>query len=134
VTLADFIFPTERRRLPYGRWWNITARTIHLAATGILLGGHAFGIPAERLWPYLWLAAGTGGALMLIELYPTGHWLHQGCALAVYAKLGVLCLIPFFWNWRVTLLLLVLAIASVGAHAPRTLRHYSVLFKKVMAD
>lgn len=120
--------------MPYGRWWNIAARTLHLAATGILLGGHAFGVPAERLWPYLWLAAGTGGALTLIELYPTGHWLHQGCAIAVYVKLGVLCLVPFFWDDRVALLLLVLAIASIGAHAPRTLRHYSVRDRKVMVD
>lgn len=134
MSLAHLVFPTNRRHLPYGRWWNIAARTIHLAATGILLGAHVFGVPADELWPYLWIAIASGGALILIELYPTGHWLHQGCAILVYTKLGLLCLVPFFWSHRVAILLAVVVIASLGAHAPRTLRHYSIRFKRVMAD
>jgi hypothetical protein len=134
VTLSQLIFPPERRRLPHGRWWNIAARTVHLAATGVLLGGHVFGEPAHELLPFLYVAMASGAALILIELYPTGHWMHQGCAVAMYAKLGILCLIPFFWQVRVPLLLGALAIAAVGAHAPRTVRHYSFRFRKVMVD
>lgn len=134
MSLSALVFPEARRRLPYGRWWNIAARTAHLAATGALIGGHLFHVPAVQLWPFLWLAIGTGAILIAIEMYPTGHWLHQGCAVAVYVKLAVLCLVPWFWDIRVALLLIVLAIASVGAHAPRTLRHYSLRFKRVMAD
>jgi hypothetical protein len=134
VSLIALVFPEQSRRPPCGRWWNIAARTVHLAATGTLLGGHVFGVPADRLWPYLWVAIATGVVLTAIELYPTGHWLHQGCAVAVYLKLAVLCLIPWWWDARVVLLIVVLAIASVGAHAPRTLRHYSLRFRRVMAD
>lgn len=134
VSLSAMVFPENRRRLLYGRWWNIAARTAHLAATGILFGGHFFDVSADRLWPYLWIALASGVVLIAIELYPTGHWLHQGCAVAVYVKLAVLCLIPWFWDHRVTLLIMALAIASVGAHAPRTLRHYSLRFRRVMAD
>ena len=134
VNLSTLIFPDPRRRLPHGRWWNIAAKTVHLASTGILLGGHVFGVPTGQLWPYFWPAIASGAALIAIELYPTGHWLHQGCAVAVYIKLALLCLIPIFWNDRVAILLLVVAIASVGAHAPRTIRHYSLRFRKVMVD
>lgn len=132
--LRHLVFPAQRRRLPYGRWWNIAARTIHLAATGALLGGHVFDVDANRLWPFLGVAIISGAVLVAIELYPGGDWLHQGCAVAVYTKLGILLLVPLFWDARVALLLVVLAIASVGAHAPRTLRHYSVLRRRVMID
>ena len=72
--------------------------------------------------------------MIAIELYPTADWAHQVCALFVYAKLGILCLVPLLWAQRVPLLLAVLAIASVGAHAPRRVRHYSLVYRKVMAD
>lgn len=134
MDLKHLVFPPARRRLPYGRAANIAARTVHLAATGILLGAHVFGVPADRLWPYLWTAIGSGAVLIAIEIYPAGHWIHQGCALAVYAKLALLCLIPFWWSWRVPLLLAVVVLASAGSHAPRRLRHYSVVFRRVMAD
>jgi len=80
------------------------------------------------------MAIATGGVMIALELYPTAHWAHQICALFVYAKLGVLCLVPFMWEQRVPLLLGVLALASVGAHAPRRVRHYSLWLRRVMAD
>lgn len=134
MSLTRLLFPAERRHLPHARWINIAARTVHLAATGTLLGGHVFGAPADALRPFLWVAVATGAVLIALEIYPTGHWLHQGCALAVYAKLALLCAIPFVWDYRVPLLLAVVVLASAGSHAPRRLRHYSVIFRRVMAD
>jgi len=123
-----------RRRLPYARAWNITARTVHLAATGTLLGGHVFQVPAGQLYAPLWVAIGSGAVLIVLEMYASVHWAHQGCALMLYAKLALLCLIPWLWSYRVPILLAVVALASVGSHAPRTIRHYSVVFKRVMKD
>ena len=120
--------------MPYSRWLNIACRTVHLAATGVLLGAHWFNAPPEAMYPFLWAAIGTGAGMIAVEIYPTAHWAHQVCALFVYAKLGLLCLIPFYWNARVPLLLAVVALASVGAHAPRWFRHYSVLYRRVMAE
>jgi len=134
ASLFALLFPDPRRRLPHSRWWNIGARTVHLAATGILLGGHVFGADTGTLMPLLWVAMVSGAAMVAIELYPTAHWTHQVCALFVYGKLGVLCLVPFLWNQRVPLLLAVVVLASVGAHAPRRVRHYSVWYRRVMAD
>jgi len=132
--LASLLFPDPRRHLPGSRWLNIAARTVHLAATGTLLGGHVFGADAATLWPLLWVAIASGAAMIAVELYPTAHWAHQVCALVVYAKLGLLCLVPFAWEWRVPLLLGVLVLASVGSHAPRRIRHYSVVYRRVMVD
>ena len=134
ASICALLFPDPRRRLPHSRWWNISARTVHLAATGILLGGHVFGADAGTLMPLLWVAIVSGAAMIAIELYPTAHWAHQVCALFVYAKLGVLCLVPFLWEQRVPLLLTVLVLASVGAHAPRSVRHYSLWYRRVMVD
>lgn len=132
--LSALLFPDPRRHLPHSRWWNIAARTVHLAATGTLLGGHVFGAEEAALRLLLWLAIASGGALIALELYPSAHWAHQVCALFVYAKLGALCLVPFLWEQRVPLLIGALAVASVGAHAPRTVRHYSLWYRRVMAD
>jgi hypothetical protein len=134
VTVVRLLFPAEPRRIPHARWWKIAARTVHIAAMGVLLGGHMFGVRADLLWPYLWTAIATGSVLIALEVYPDGHWLHQGCALAIYAKLALLCLIPFFWEARVPILLAVVVVSSVASHAPRRLRHYSVVFKRVMVD
>jgi hypothetical protein len=122
-----------RRRIPGARAWNIAARTIHIAATGMLLGGHMFAVPAAQLSPALWAAIGSGAALIVLEMIASAHWAHQGCALMLYAKLGLLCLVPWLWDYRVPILLAVVALASVGSHAPRTIRHYSVVFRRVMA-
>jgi len=132
--LNALLFPVSRRHLPHSRWWNIGARTIHLGATGTLLGGHVFGADAGVLLPLVWVAIATGGVMIALEIYPTAHWVHQVCAMFVYTKLGVLCLVPFLWEHRVPLLLAALVLASVGAHAPRRVRHYSLWYRRVMAD
>jgi hypothetical protein len=134
ASLSALLFPDPRRRLPHSRWLNIASRTGHLAATGILLGGHVFGADAATLLPLLWVAIATGTLMIAIELYPTAHWAHQVCALFVYAKLAILCMVPFLWEQRAPLLLAVLALASVGSHAPRHVRHYSLWYRRVMAD
>ena len=132
--LTHWLFPDPRRHLPGARWWNIAARTVHLSATGLLLGGHAFGADPERLLPLLWAAIATGAVMIALEVYPTAHWAHQVCAVFVYVKLAILCAIPFVWEQRLPLLLVVLVLGSVGSHAPRRVRHYSFRYRRVMAD
>ncbi|HNV04155.1 MAG TPA: hypothetical protein PLE61_08455 [Vicinamibacterales bacterium] len=132
--LTALLFPQPRRRLRHGRALNIAARTVHLAATGTLLGGHVVAADPGRLVPLVWVAVATGAVMMAVEIYPTAHWAHQVCALFVYAKLLLLGLVPFLWEHRVALLLAAVALASVGSHAPRRVRHYSVWYRRVMAE
>lgn len=125
--------PEKPRHLPGSRAWSITFRTLHLAAFGVLLGGHAFAIETDRLLPYLYLTILSGIGLIALEMYALGlYWLFLGKGLMVLAKLGILLAVPFFWEHRLALLLAVVAVASVGSHMPARYRHYSVLHRRVI--
>lgn len=117
------------------RFWNIALRTAHLAAMGVLLGGHAFDTPPEDLLLSLWLTIGTGVGLGLLEAGGSLVWFHQGRGLMTLTKLGLLCAVPLLWDYRaarLAVLLAVVAIASVGSHMPAHLRYYSVIYREVI--
>lgn len=131
MNLRSLFLPEPRRRLPYARAWNVGARTVHLAATGTLLGGHVFGVAADTLWPWLGVAIASGAVMLAVELYTSFDWLAQVGGLAVVLKLALLCVIPFAWPARVPILFVVVVIAGVGAHMPGRFRHYSLLYRGV---
>jgi hypothetical protein len=56
----------------------------------------------------------------------------EGWGLIILAKLGLLCLIPFAWSYRVPLLLTVVALASIGSPMPARFRHYSFYYRRVI--
>ncbi len=131
TAFRDRWFPQSARRVPGARPISIALRTIHLAAFGFLLGGHAFGADPGRLLPYLYVTILTGLGLIALEVRALGaHWLFLGKGVAVAVKLAVLLLIPLFWEARVPLLLLVVAIASVSSHMPGRFRYYSLLQRR----
>lgn len=107
-------------------------RTVHIAAISVLVGGHVFSIPPERLLAWLWVAIFSGAALMAIEVYPSVDWLAEGAGLVVLVKLALLCIVPFAWGARVPLLFTALALASVGSHMRGRYRHYSVIYRRNM--
>lgn len=131
MNLRSLFLPEPRRRLPYARAWNVGARTVHLAATGTLLGGHVFGVAADTLLPWLGVAIASGAVMLAVELYTSFDWLAQVGGLAVALKLALLCVIPFAWPARVPILFVVVVIAGVGAHMPGRFRHYSLLYRGV---
>jgi hypothetical protein len=63
------LFPDPPRPLPYARVMSIALRTVHIAAVGILLGGHAFEVPAVRLLLWLYLSIISGAGLFGLALY-----------------------------------------------------------------
>lgn len=131
--LRRWFLPEQTRFLPRSRAWSIAFRTIHLAAFGLLLGGHAFAVDPDKLLPSLWLTILSGLGLIALEMYASGlYWLFLGKGIMVAVKLGLLLAIPVFWEARVALLLLVVVIASVGSHMPSRYRHYSVLHRRVI--
>ena len=101
MDLRAFFLPEPRRRLPHARTWNVGARTVHLAATGVLLGGHFFGVEADALLPWLYAAMVSGAVMFAVELYPSLDYLAEIGGLAVLLKLALLCAIPFAWSARV---------------------------------
>ncbi len=130
MSLRRLLLPDEPRHLPHGRTWNVAARTVHIAAIGVLLGGHYFSVDPARLLPWLWLAIASGGALLVVEAYPSMDWFAQGAGLFVLAKIALLCLVPFAWAWRVPILFGVVLLASVGSHMPGRYRHYSFIYRR----
>ncbi len=119
--------------IPYARAWNIAARTAHIAAIAVLVGGHAFDVPTDKLTLTLWLAIVTGAVLVVLEAFSVRlRWLVQGRGLLVLAKLVLLLIIPLAWSSRLPILLVVIVLASVGSHMPARFRYYSIVERRVL--
>jgi hypothetical protein len=131
-TLTQILFPQQPRILPHARAWNIAFRTAHIGVTGILFGGHVFDVNAEQLVIWLYLSILTGFVLVVIEAYPSCRWCYQGRGVFVFCKLILLSLIPWFWNYRVAILVAVIIVASVGSHMPRRFRYYSLVHRRIL--
>ncbi len=121
VTLV--FFPDPPRRIPHHRALGLALRTAHLMTFGALLGGHLFAVDTTRLMPFLIATVASGLGLIALELASTCAWLFMGKGLAVLLKLLLLLMVPVFWEYRVPLLLLTVAMASVGSHMPSRFRH-----------
>jgi hypothetical protein len=131
MTVKALLCPEPPRRLPAQRLLGVALRTAHLLTVGTLLGGHVFGVDAERLWPFLVGAILTGVGMITLELASTCAWLLAGKGLAVLLKLGLLLLIPPFWEHRVIILVAVTVVAGFGSHMSARFRHYSLLTGRV---
>jgi len=114
------------------RAWNIGLRTSHIAAMGVLIGGHAFNVPRPQLVPTLWWVIATGVALGVVEAGNSLTWFHQGRGLVTMGKLLLILLVPWFWEQRLAILVLVVVLASVGSHMPARFRYYSVIYRQVL--
>ncbi len=123
MRMRALLFPDPPRRIPRHRALGVALRTAHLMTFGALLGGHLFAVDATRLMPFLIATVASGLGLMALELASTCAWLFMGKGQAVLLKLLVLLMVPVFWEYRVPLLLLTVAMASVGSHMPSRFRH-----------
>ncbi len=124
--------PSGTLRIPYARAWNIGLRTTHIATMGVLLGGHVFNVSRDQLLPWLQATIVTGLILAVIEAFPRARWFYQGRGVFVFLKLALMCLIPWLWEYRVAILMLMVVVASVGSHMPGRFRYYSVLHRRVL--
>jgi hypothetical protein len=105
------------------RTLSVAARTVHLAAFAILLGGYVWNIAQERLLAAWLVTIASGLALMAIETVASPAWLLEVRGAVVLGKLGLLLIVPATEDFRLPLLLLVLVVASVTSHMPGRLRH-----------
>jgi hypothetical protein len=133
-SLTAMLFPETPRHVPHERGINIALRTVHLMTFGILLGGHAFDVPADRLLPFLYLTIVSGAGLVLLELYSSCRWIYLGKGVMVLLKIALLIAAGVWWEERVLLLLLVVLVGSVGSHMPARLRYYSFLHRRIIVD
>jgi len=126
----SFLFPKEPRSFPYRRTVRTLLRTLHILAMGTLLGGHIFNQPVAILEPWLWAAVLSGSLLLATDMHASFDVFLQVHGLVVLLKVGLLLTVPFFWDQRVWILILVLIIGSVSSHMPGRFRHRYVIGKK----
>ena len=119
------ILSPSRSHIPHARLISVLLRTVHLVAISILVGAHGYHAPKQELLPLLWVAIVTGAGMAFIEFYPHWNKLAENWAYALYVKLALLCVIPFVWNQRFPILLVVVVIAGLMSHATRNIRHGS---------
>jgi hypothetical protein len=132
--LASLLFPSSPRSLPFNRGLSIGLRTLHLAASSLLLGGHAFNAESQRLFPLLLVTIASGAGLIALELYRSCDWVYQGMGVMVLVKSAMTALAALWWDQRVLLLVGVVVLGSVGSHMPGRFRHYSLLHGRVLDE
>ena len=133
-TLLPILFPAMPRHIPGERGINIALRTAHIMTFGILLGGHAFDVPAHRLILFLYLTIASGAGMILLELYSSCRWIYLGKGVTVILKVALVIAAGVWWEQRVMFLLFVVLIGSVGSHMPARFRYYSFLHGRVIED
>jgi hypothetical protein len=110
----------------------VGARTVHLAAMGLVLGGVAFAAPERALLLPLALTLASGLLLLGIDLWKSGAYFTQGNGIAVVLKLALLGLGQLFPAVRLEWYLAATVVASIGSHMPKTWRHGSFLHRRVI--
>ena len=111
---------------------KIAARTLHIVAMALVLGGVAYTAPVKALALPLALTVASGLLLLGLELWQSGAWLTQGGGVAVLLKLALLALGQSFPAARFECYLAATSIASIGAHMPKSWRHWSFLHRRVL--
>lgn len=123
--LTGWLFPRESRHFPGRRWVNITLRSLHLLGIAGLGGGFLYGLPLPVWEAYLWLAVATGSGLALLQIWSNGIWLVQVRGIAIMCKLLLLAAAAWGGAPRPAILVAVIAISGVIAHAPANVRYFS---------
>lgn len=121
------LFPEPERSIPGERQLRTVLRTVHIASMAVLLGGHFFDVATAHLQGALIWTVASGGLIVLLELYGTLNWLFEVRGLVTVLKVVLVCLVPVFWEQRVWLLMIVLAIGSLSSHTTAEIRYYSIL-------
>jgi hypothetical protein len=109
-------------------------RTLHLLSLAGVGGGVLFGIDADLWVGYWWLALGSGGLLMLIDIVSNPVWIVQVRGIVILTKLLLLAFLgsgALLDRW---ILIVVIVMSAVISHAPGKLRYYSVYHRKTLTS
>ena len=126
VSLKKTFFPQRSRFFLGQRWINITLRAVHLASI-VLLGTSLLAINTEYLQQGAALTVlGSGFGLAVLYTFSNGAWLIQLCGQVVIAKLALVTAMTIWPDAAVVLFFVLIALSTAIAHAPASVRHYSI--------
>ncbi len=106
------------------RWFDIALRTLHLIGVAGLGGAWLYTVPEEQWLPWLWLTTLSGLAMVGLSLWSSGVWLLQLRGQLILLKVGLLALIFYADGPALPMMLAVLVISGIIAHAPAAVRYY----------
>lgn len=122
----SILFPAQSRTFFAQRWVNILLRTAHLVGIVGFGCAYLFNLPADSWLPYMCLTIVSGALMVTLEIWSNGIWLIQLRGLATLLKLFILSL-TFWLGMQNYIIIPVIIISSVFAHAPAKVRYYSIL-------
>lgn len=122
----------KNHRPPWMRGLDIFLRTAHIGTAGILFGGFVLHVPFASMHIWHGLTIVTGIGLLILELRHSLNWPHQGRGIMGILHMGLPGVIHLRPDLAVPLLWATLILGSVGSHMPRSLRHWSVLYRRVV--
>jgi len=101
-------------------------------AFATLYGGHVYHLPPERLLWALLATVGTGAAFLAFEIYSAPVFLVEMRGVATLVKLLLVAAVAIFWEARVALLSVAIAIGVVASHMPGRYRYFSLLHGRIL--
>jgi len=126
------LFRHPPRAIRGARAWQVGARTVHIVAMSLVLGGVAWGAPARDLIAPVALTVLSGVVLLGIDLGKSFAFLYQGSGVAAFLKLALLGVGELLPAARLEWYLAATVVASIGSHMPGAWRHYSFLHHRVL--
>lgn len=112
------------------RWMRILARTLHLGAVSLYLGGVWFGLSPEILKPYFLAVLASGGILMALFFNKNANWLMQNRGVVILLKLLLVSQLSLWGDRQIYALIGILVASSLISHAPGSLRYYSLFHQR----
>jgi hypothetical protein len=114
------------------RSFNIAARTAHIGAMALLVGGRIFAVDHGSLRPWHVLTSLTGLALLASEASHSRHWVYQVRGLIVLAHVGAFALVAIAPRWARPAIVAALVLGSIGSHLPKAVRKWSLRHRGVV--
>lgn len=131
----NWLFPPQKRVIPYKRWLSISLRTLHLIGIAGLAGAYLYDQPVERWGVYLLLTVCSGTLMAALEIYANGIWLLQMRGTAIGIKLLLLSSLIWWYQQPVAWIYFVaIIISGVVSHAPGKLRYYSIWHRRIITE
>lgn len=130
--MLGFLFPWPPRQFRWLRPVQVVLRSVHVATMALVLGGAAFDAPERTLLLPIVLTVASGVLLLAADLARSCVFLYQGAGVAALVKLALLVLGNVFPGARLPFYLAATVVASVGTHMSGSLRHYSVVHRRVL--